>query len=400
MKARIPEAFEDLFTPSRYKIWYGGRGGAKSWSFADALLIKALRNRTKILCARELQNSIADSVHSLLCSQIDRLGMGLYYDTTQSQIRCVSGSVFIFSGLRFNPKRLKSMEDIDICWVEEAETVSEDSWKLLTPTIRKPGSEIWVTFNPDLETDPAYKRFVKNPPPNSIVRKVGWEDNPWITEELLAEKAHLYSVDPDAADHVWGGNTRRHSKAEILAGKYCVEPFEPEEDWAGPYYGADWGFAQDPVALVRCWVSGDPQYLNHTLWIEHEAGGIGIDNDELPQLFDSVPGTREHTCYADSARPETISHMRKHGFDRMKPCKKWDGSVKDGIAHLRGYNRIVIHPRCKRWLNEAQHYKYKSDRLTGEVLPVIVDANNHFIDATRYALGPLIRHEDNSISVI
>lgn len=381
----LPEKLEFLRHPARYKVAYGGRGGAKSWGFARQLLISAAERCLRVLCARELQISIQDSVHKLLKEQIDELGLGSVYEVQQNIIRGVNGSEFIFSGLRSNATKIKSMEGVDIVWVEEAQTVSEESWSILVPTVRKEGSEIWVTFNPNEETDPTYQRFVVDPQPGAVVVKIGWQDNPWFPETLKAELEYLYRVDPEAAAHVWGGCTRRVSDAQVLRGRYVVEPFTPGVDWCGPYFGADWGFSTDPTALVCLWVN------ERTLYLEHEAYGVGVDLDDTPALFDTVPGAKAHMIRADSARPETISHMRRKGYVRIIPAEKWHGSVEDGVEHLRSYERIVIHPRCVHAAEEARLWSYKQDKLTGDVLPVLLDRHDHVWDAVRYGLEPIIK---------
>jgi phage terminase large subunit len=384
VKVELPEAFQFLTEPARYKVAYGGRGSAKSWSVARVLCLLAASKPVRILCARELQSSIKDSVHRLLADQIDALNLSARLEVQNAEIRGVNGSLFIFEGLRHNTTKIKSMEGIDICWVEEAERVSEDSWKILVPTIRKPGSEIWVTFNPEQETDPTYTRFVKNPPPDAIVRKVNHDQNPWFPIELRKEMDYDYRVDPDSAAHIWGGECKKIGDAQVLKGKWTIDDFTPEADWNGPYYGADWGFSQDPTTLVRMWIH------KRNLYIEFEAYGVGVEITETPALFDNVPGSRNHTIRADSARPETISYMKRQGFNIMA-AKKGPGSVEDGIAHLRGYEKIIIHPRCKYAAQEARLYSYKVDKLTGDILPILLDANNHIIDAIRYGLEPVIK---------
>jgi phage terminase large subunit len=387
----LPPKARFLSRPARYKVMHGGRGGAKSWSIALALIARALREKTRILCAREMQLSIRDSVHRLLHEQIERLGLLEVFEVTHHEIRCKpTGSEFIFSGIKTNVTKIRSMEGIDVCWCEEAEAISEESWNVLIPTIRKEGSEIWVSFNPNLESDPTYQRFIAKPPPGAVVVEIGWEDNRWISGELLAEKDYLYSVDPDAAAHVWGGKTRQLSKAQVLYGKVAVEPFE-SAGWDGPYQGVDWGFADSPTTLVRLWVH------DSELYVEREAYGVGVDIDETPALFDSVPDARKYVTRADSARPETISHMRKHGYPRMRAAYKGKGSVEDGVAHLRSYRRIVIHPRCTHAIDEARLWSYKRDRLTGDILPVLEDKHDHIWDAARYALEPLIRKRGGKV---
>lgn len=389
VKVQLPIKVAFLFEPHRYKVLYGGRGGAKSYSMASALLLQAADRPMRILCAREFQISIKDSVHKLLADRIVALGLEHTYDVQRTTILGKNGSEFIFSGLKTNITKIKSMEGVDLCWVEEAETVSEESWQVLIPTIRKEGSEIWVSFNPKEEKDPTYKRFVTSPPPECAAVEMSWSDNPWISEELLKEKDYLYRVDPEAADHVWGGKTRRATNAQVLYKKYVVEPFEPHEDWGGPYQGIDWGFATDPTTLIRCWV--EELDVGANLYVEYEAYGVGVDINETPQLFDSVPNARDYVSRADNARPETISYMKQHGYPLVEAVEKWPGSVNDGVAHLRGYEKIVIHTRCVHAIEEARLWSYKVDRLTGDVLPVLVDKHQHCWDAGRYALCPLIK---------
>lgn len=398
--ADLPEYAEALFAPMRYKVLYGGRGAARSWSVARALLIKAAATPLRVGCFRELQKSIKDSVHRLLTDQIDLLGLP-GYEITDHEIRHVNGSLFLFEGLRHNVTKIKSLEGIDIAWVEEAERVSKGSWDVLIPTIRKAGSEIWVNFNPDLEDDPTYQRFVVAPPPNAWVAKVSGADNPWFPEELATERAYLYAVDPDAAAHVWGGECRTATDAQILRGKWVVEEFEPEHGWDGPYHGADFGFAQDPNVLVRCWIApGTLKKSTGRLMIEREAYKVGQDTDDIPDQWQLiVPGCERHVIRADSARPETISYLRRHGFPKIEGVAKWTGSVEDGIAHLRQYERIVIHPRCVHAAFEARHYSYKVDDRTGDVLPVVVDKHNHIWDGVRYALAPLIKKRERTSHV-
>jgi phage terminase large subunit len=371
----------------RYRVLRGGRGAAKSWSIARVLILTTLVSPARWLCAREFQKSIAESAHRLLADQIQALGLSRWFDVKNSSITSHCGAEFIFEGLFANASKLKSLEGLDGTWVEEAAKVSAASWELLIPTIRKPGSEIIVNFNPEDENDPTYERFVTSPPPDAEVIHVSYRDNPWFPPELERERQYLLSVDADAHAHVWEGECRRQSDAQILKGKVRVEAFEPQPDWHGPYQGADWGFSQDPTTLVRCWVSAD----RRKLYIEHESYGIGVDIDATPAMFArDVPDAARYRTRADSARPETISYMQRHGFPEVVSVTKRPGSVEDGVAHLRQYEAIVIHPRCTHAQEEARLYAYKVDRLTGDVLPIILDKHNHIWDAVRYALEPVI----------
>jgi len=225
-QAEFPQKLSILFDPARYKVLYGGRGGAKSWGVARALLIIGARQTTRILCAREFQTSIKDSVHKLLSDQIFSMGLEDFYEITQTAIRGKNGTEFSFAGLKNNVANIKSYEGCDICWVEEAQTTSKMSWNVLIPTIRKEGSEIWITFNPELETDETYKRFVASPPENSIVQRVNWSDNPWFPETLRLEKDALYARDREAYNTIWEGVCRQTVDGAIFAKEMQQAEFE------------------------------------------------------------------------------------------------------------------------------------------------------------------------------
>ena len=376
--------FSGLKQPARYKIYYGGRGGAKSHSFAEELVKRTAKEPLRILCTREFQSSINDSVHRLISDKINSLGFSEFFTVTQTSITSTAGAQFIFKGLRRSIQEIKSTEGIDICWIEEAQSISNSSWEILIPTIRKEGSEIWISFNPEQETDPTYQRFVVNTPPDSIKEKVGWEDNPHLPATLEAERKYMLDVDPEAYDHVWGGNCRTISDAIVFRGRFEIDDFGEPAPGTRLYYGADWGFSQDPTTLIRSWIDGD------TLKIDQEAYGVGVELDSLPGLFDTVPGAREWPILADNSRPETISHVKRKGFN-VSGAVKWPGSVEDGIAVLKGFRKIIIHERCKRTAEEFRLYSYKVDPKTSEILQIIVDKHNHCIDAIRYSLSGFIK---------
>jgi phage terminase large subunit len=389
-RVEFPRKYQALFRPSRYKTYYGGRGSAKSWNFARALLTIAHNRTIRVLCARELQTSIKDSVHRLLCDQIERMGLSAHFTTVNNEVRGINGSLFLFEGLRHNANKIKSLEGIDYAWIEEAEKVSADSWEILVPTIRKENSEIWISFNPADAHDPTYQKFVLNPPDDSIVQRVSWRDNPWFPETLRKEKDYLARVDPDAYAHVWEGETIKHSDSQVLSNKWIIDTFD-EADLGFPYLGADWGFATDPTVLVQFFIK------ERTMYIRREAYGLGVETVDLPNLFESIPDSSKYTIRADNARPEIISHLRRHGYPRCEAAKKWAGSVEDGISWLRGLEKIIIHPECKHTIDEARLWQYKTDRLTGDVLPVLIDAHNHCWDAIRYGAQPLIKPAKNMI---
>jgi phage terminase large subunit len=401
-RIEIPEKYSFLFDPARYKVVFGGRGRGASWSIARTLLIQGHEKPQRILCTREFQSSIADSVHQLLSDQIKLMDFEKDYKILLNEIRHWNGSRFFFEGTRHNITKIKSYEGVDKCWVEEAEKLSDRSWEILIPTVRKAGSEFYVSFNPDQPTDPTYKRFVgsqdeliigpdgfiNSPVPEARVMFSSWRDNPWFPEELHKEMEYLRRVDPDAAAHVWDGLCRTISNAQILAGKWEVGSFTDADlvGADGPYYGADWGFSQDPSALGRCWIK------NRKLWIDHEVYGVGVELNEIAPFFRQIPGADRHVIRADNSRPETISHVRQGGLN-VTAADKWPGSVEDGIAFLRSFEKIIIHERCKHTIQEARLYSYKIDRLSGDVLPIVVDKHNHMWDLFRYALAPMIRRQ-------
>ena len=211
----LPYQLRCLHGAARYKIIYGGRGSGKSWGVGRVLLRRGAQKPLRILCAREFQNSLADSVQRLLAEQIEQLQLTGFYRVGKASIQCGNGTEFLFTGLRHNVSKIKSFEGVDIVWVEEGQTVSKHSFDVLIPTIRKPGSEIWVTFNPDLEQDDVWRRFLVFPPPRAVVQRINWSDNPWFPEELRAEKDHLKARDFEAYENVWEGHCRSHVQGAL-----------------------------------------------------------------------------------------------------------------------------------------------------------------------------------------
>jgi phage terminase large subunit len=389
------------YIPSRYKVGYGGRGSGKSWGFAGMACVLARRHPLRVVCIREVQSSIKESVHRLLSDRINHLGWSDFFRIQDKGIYGANGSEFIFFGVRTDPGKIKSLEAADLCLIEEGESISANSWRQLVPTIRKPGSEIWVVFNPRLESDETYKRFVLSPSPRARIEKVNWDDNPWFTPELDADRQELADRIAKATDdelrselqaeydHVWEGYCERHAAAAIFRKRVVIDEFDDPAPNTRIHFGADWGFANDPTALLRFWIHDDE------LYVSHEAFGYRVEIDDTPALFDAVPGARQWPIKADAARPETISYIRRKGF-AIDAAEKWSGSVEDGIAHIKGFRRIHIHRRCKHLQEEARLYSYKVDRMSGDVLPVIVDKHNHGWDAIRYGLDGYIQRRGSA----
>lgn len=370
-----------LLRPARYKGAYGGRGSSKSHTFAELLIDEHVRDpNSRTVCVREVQRSLAQSVKRLIEIKIEALGVGHLFDVQEAQIKDRRGDGrVIFAGMQnHTADSIKSLEGYDRAWVEEAQSLSQKSLDLLRPTIRKPGSELWFTWNPNEATDPIDKLLRgPQPPPGAVVVEVNYDDNPWFPEELRREMEYDRARDPDKWAHVWRGAYREFSDALVFR-NWRVEEFETPND-AVLRFGADFGFAVDPSVLVRCFVVGRKLYVDHEAWM------IGCETTDLPALWHTVPESERWPVVADGARPETISHLRRNGFPKIMPAHKGPSSVDEGIAFLQSHD-IIVHPRCAHVIDELRSYRRKVDPLTGKVLPVFVDRHNHTIDALRYAL--------------
>jgi phage terminase large subunit len=389
--AQFPVKMASLFDKARYKIYYGGRGAGKSHSVAKALLIMGARSPIRVLCAREFQTSIRDSVHKLLSDQIELMNMHSIYEITQNSIRGTNGTEFAFVGLKNNVSNVKSYEGIDICWVEEAQTVSRMSWNTVIPTIRKEGSEIWVTFNPELETDETYQRFVLKPPESAVVQKINWSDNPWFPEVLALEKDALKSRDPSAYQTVWEGLCRLTVDGAIFANemqvadldgritKVAYDPTKPVHaifDLGWSDSTAIWflQFVGMETRLIR-YIEDNQQTISHylslmqtygyiydTLWLPHDAqnktlASNGKSIEEIVRNSGFKTRIIERTPIADSINAaRTI--FRNCWFDRE--------NCHDGLQCLR-------------------HYRYEVDPETGQFSRnPLHDQYSHGADAFRY----------------
>jgi len=388
-RVEIPPKLLPVFDgEARYRCAHGGRGSGKSYSFGLLSAVRGYAAPMRILATRELQVSIKESFYAEVRKAIEEHPwLEDHYEIGEHYIRGRNGTEYIFRGLRHNISSIKSMANIDLCIIEEAEDVPEQSWRSLTQTIRAPGSEIWVIWNPRKDGSPVDHRFIKNQPARCKIAQLNHQDNPWFPAELEEERKNDAALlDANTYAHIWDGVYLENSDAQVLAGKVRIAEFEPGEDWAGPYYGLDYGFAQDPTAGVEVWID------DNTLYVYRESGDSGVELDDTPEMLRAdMPGIERHEVRADSARPESSSHLRRHGLPRVTSVQKWQGSVEDGIKHMRSYREIVIHERCRNTAREARLYSYKVDRHTGEIRPDVVDAHNHYMDAIRYALAPLIR---------
>jgi phage terminase large subunit len=386
LKIKTPRWYKPFLQPSRYKGAHGGRGSGKSHAFGEAMIEAHVIDQTRrSVCVREIQKSLSQSVKRLLELKIQQMGVQSYFEVQETQIKSVHGDgLIIFQGMQNHTSdSIKSLEGYDCAWVEEAQSLSQRSLDLLRPTIRKPDSELWFTWNPRNSTDPI-DALLRGPnlPPSAIVKEVNFRDNPWFPDVLKAEMEYDRDRDPDKYKHVWLGSYLSNSEARVFR-NWTVEEFEAPED-ATHRFGADWGFATDPTVLVRCHLIG------RKLYVDYEAYMVGCEIVNTPDLFLTIPESEKWPIVADNARPETISHMKKNGFPKIMPAVKGPKSVEEGIEWLKNYD-IVVHPRCQHTIDELSLYSYKTDPLTGNIIPVLEDKDNHVIDALRYACEALRR---------
>lgn len=373
-----PAVYEPLLHPARYKGAYGGRGSGKSHFFAEMLVEECIREKTDAVCLREIQKSLKFSVKKLIESKIESMNAGDYFDVLDAQINAKNGGVTIFQGMQDHTSdSIKSLEGFRIAWFEEAQSASQRSLDLLRPTIRMPGSELWFGWNPRFATDPVDVLLRGEMlPPGAVVVEANYSDNPWFPQELVDEMEYDKRRDPDKYAHIWLGKYQMNSSARVFK-NWVIEDFERP---AGTIHrlGADWGFSVDPSVLIRCDIEGN------RLYVDYEAYMVGCEIVNLPELFMSVPDAEKWPITADSARPETISHMQKNGFPKIRAAIKGAKSLEEGIEFLKSFD-IIVHPRCKHLIDELTLYKYKEDPLTGAILPILEDKDNHVIDALRYA---------------
>jgi phage terminase large subunit len=342
-----------------------------------------LAGKVDMVCLREVQKSLDMSVRKLLIAKIVQHNAGAYFDAYDKKIVSKHGGLTVFQGLQdHTADSIKSLEGFDRAWIEEGQTVGQLSLDMLRPTIRKPGSQIWASWNPKLPTDPI-DSFLRDTahdgrgvPEGAIVVEVNWRDNPYFSAESRADMEYDRAHDPEKYQWIWEGKYLANSSARVFK-RWRIEEFDVDPSWT-LRQGADWGFSVDPSVLVQCAIVG------RRLYVPHEAYMVGCEIVDLPNLFDGVPDSRIWWTTADSARPETISHMRRHWSEKIGAAVKGKRSLEEGVEFLQSFE-IVVHPRCVHTIDELNAYSYALDPLTQQVLPKLTDKDNHVIDALRYA---------------
>ena len=393
IEARFPPKLECLFKASRYKFLRGGRGSAKSWSVARALLIQAAGSPHRVLCTREIQKSIKQSVHQLLRDQVEALGLSEFFQILEHEIRGLNGSRFYFSGLSdMTADTIKSFEGCTRVWVEEGQTITRRSWRILAPTIRAPGSEIWVTYNPELETDETHQMAVVNPPPDTISVLVNHSDNPWFPVVLEAERRHAEAtMKPEEYGHVWEGRCKpavegaiyfdEVAKAEA-EGRFCRVPYDPLLK-VHTIWDLGWNDAMSIILAQR--LASEIRIIDY----------IEDSHRTLPSYIEELNGTPRN--WGDDWLPhDGFATRHQTGKSDEQVLKALGRSViqtpnmevEQGIRQARlVFPRIYFNTESqgvKRLIECLKRYRRNVSRTTGEAGAPLHDEFSHGADAFRY----------------
>lgn len=388
-----------------YRVVHGGRGSGKTLTMAKMVCLQVVMMAAEgksgsALCAREFLNSLEDSTLAEIKAAIESepILLAPWFQVGEKFVRTrnLPGRIdFVFIGLRHNIDSLKSKARVLITWIDEAENVSEIAYRKLIPTVMRFGGEIWVSYNPEDPESPTHQRLRKNESPRILIEQVNWSDNPWFPEALRREMEDDYRFRPETAGHVWEGDFLTLTEAQVFSGKFRMEDVEPPAN-STPYFGLDFGFSTDPFAAVRIYKIG------RTLLWRREAYKKGVLIHRLGYEVKKGLGDDcvKYDITADSSRPDDIGYLKQPinvsggsvQLPRVKPSVKGKGSVETGVEFIKSHENI-IHPDCPNTFKEFKLYSYKVDKQSGQILPVLVDAHNHAIDAGRYALEQIIRNQ-------
>lgn len=403
LQAPVARVFLPLLRPARYKGIHGGRGSAKSHFFAGQVVTSCIRQPEDVVCLREIQKSLEFSVKRTIERKIQDYNAGAYFEVQDKRIfNNRRKGVILFEGMQnHTADSLKSLEAFRLAYIEEGQSLSQDSLDKLRPTMRRDDSEIWIAWNPEDPSDPvdAFLRPTDGVlPPDSVVIEANYLDNPWFPDVLRRDMEYDKGRDFDKYAHIWLGQYRKNSEARVFKNWHEAE-FETPSN-ARFKFGADWGFSIDPSVLIRAFVGrwehgiAIPDEHGRHLFIDYEAYEVGCEIDKTPDLFLTVPESEGWPITADSSRPETISYMQKHGFPKMVRAVKGPGSIEDGVTFLKSYT-LIVHPRCRHTLDELASYSWKVDPKTKLILNEFADKKNNVIDSLRYACEQIRRAYGN-----
>lgn len=374
---RALKVFED---ESRFKVLYGGRDSGKSTQILNHFVLLSFNTGSRFLCIKKTARTIKQSIYSNVVDAIEQAGLEAYFTFTEAEItNKTTGAVFLFTGLLPTAKRIKSINNIQYAFIEEAAELSQDDWDIVIPTIREPGNQIFIAFNPEDGNEPVYQMFVQSSPSNATVLKLNYTDNPFLSAESAEQIELTKQHDYERYLHIYEGHPLRISDQVIFKDRYTITNFEAEEPTTF-YYGADFG-VKDPTVLVRCFIKANCLYIDY----ESYHSGSDASLQMIPLHWEAeVPGSRDHLITCDTNFPQTTMFLKSQNW-RVKPVKKT--RVIDGINFLKSFDHIYIHPRCKNTAYEFATYSWKTDRLSGQLQPEPEDADNHAIDAIRYSLA-------------
>ena len=390
VRVEFPAKLRGLWQPKRFKVMYGGRGGAKSWSVAMALLVMGSNRPLRILCAREIQKSMRDSVHRLLSDQIAALGLGGFYEVLDTEIRGANGTLILFAGLQSHTvDSIKSYEAIDIVWVEEAQSVSARSWEVLVPTIRRPGSEIWLTLNPDLATDATYARFIEAADSDTWLCEINWRDNPWFPEVLEKERRRHFKRDPDTYWNVWEGRPKRTLAGAIYAKeverlyneeRVCLVPYNPKL----PVHTVwDLGWADNMAIAFVQRTAMDFRVINFMQDNQKTLEWYVEQMEKLPYRWgtDFLPHDGAHGDFKTGQTAQQILEDMGREVEVLERA-----GLESGIRLARGIfsSAYIDAQRCAKLLDCLSRYKRQIDPRTGEPGPPLHDDASHGADVWRY----------------
>ena len=403
-KFTLPKWTEGLFSKDIHTaVIYGGRASGKTVSVIQYLIFQAIRSKKKIVCARLTKVSISKSIYTEIVAQITVLGLSRIFKITNISIKCITtGSIFIFEGIERDPASIKGDAKIDYYLIDESDQLSMYSLDIIRPTLREEGSMLIMIYNPMNSFDAVHKEYVGEGAIRNhriFVKEVNWSQNPFISKRTMLQiiqdrkKAELHK-DMSTYNWIWEGKLLEKSEIRVLNGKWVVDTFEDDPGDEQIYYGLDFGFAIDPTDIVRCYIKRVKNANlgeDEVLFITHELYKLKLEIVDIGKTAEAlIPGFANSMVYADCARPDIISFMRNQGYNIKETVK---GTIVEGIAFLRQFDRIVIHSRCVNYIKEAERYSWKVDKRTGEIKSPAEphDSHNHLIDATRYALDNVRR---------
>lgn len=392
LEIKVPTKMLPLFTNTkRYAVIYGGRSSSKSWSVGVYVILRAYKSKIRILCCREFQVSISKSSRQLLVDTINRMGLSSFFKITDNSIKGDNGSEIIFTGLYNNLDSVKSTENIDLCWIEESQSVSRRSIEVLTPTVRAIGSQLIFTLNREHEEDVITADFINKERDDTLKIEINYTDNPFCPQVMIDEANLCMESSTDDYNHIWLGQCVKHSDAQVFKNKWYIKDFILPDD-THYYYGMDLGMSQDPTAVVKTAV------VDKDLYIVDGIQQLGIEITNLKLLFEQMNINKNDLINIDCSRPETISHLKNvDGYNAVGYGKL---GIEDGIEYMRSFEHIYIKPELTDIINEFRQYSYKIDQRSGQITDTIVDKHNHNIDAIRYSLYDCIKRKDAYVSII